>query len=318
MRPGGEMSFDGVKYLWMNGEVKPWAEGTLHLATHALHYGSGVFEGIRCYETQEGPAIFRLRPHLARFYTSAELYHMRLPYAPAELEAAMGELITRNGFTDCYIRPIAYYGYGALGVNPRQCPVEVAILTWKWGAYLGEEGLTQGVRVKFVSWTKLHQSMVPTMSKACGHYLNSILAVREATDEGYDEGILINRDGHLAEGSGENLFIVKGGVIRTNDESSSILLGITRDAVIRIAKDLGYRVEIGWLRREDLVMADEAFFTGTAAEVTPIREVEGLPVGRGARGPVTARIQEVFFEAIRGRAPRYRDWLSPVAQPVAS
>jgi branched-chain amino acid aminotransferase len=230
----------------------------------------------------------------------------------------MGELITRNGFTDCYIRPIAYYGYGALGVNPRRCPVDVAILTWKWGAYLGEEGLTKGVRVKFVSWVKLHQSMVPTMAKGCGHYLNSILAVREATEEGYDEGILINRDGYLSEGSGENLFIVKDGVIRTNDESSSILLGITRDAVLRIAQDLGYQIEIGWLRREDLVTADEAFFTGTAAEVTPIREVEGLVIGAGERGPVTTEIQNVFFAAVRGRAERYREWLSPVAQPLAS
>jgi branched-chain amino acid aminotransferase len=312
------MSFDGIKYLWMNGELKPWAEGRLHVASHALHYGSGVFEGIRCYATDEGPAIFRLAPHLARFYASAALYQMRIPYTPAELEAAMGEVVVSNGFADCYIRPIAYYGYGGLGVNPRHCPVEVAILAWRWGAYLGEEGLKQGVRVNFVSWVKLHQSMMPTVAKGCGQYLNSILAVREANDQGYDEAILINRDGYLSEGSGENLFIVKGGVIRTNDEQSSILLGITRDAVMQIAADLGFRVEVGLLRKEDLLGADEAFFTGTAAEVTPIREVEGTVIGAGERGPVTAGIQRVFFGAVRGREARYREWLSPIAQPVAS
>ena len=312
------MSFDGIKYLWMNGEIKPWAEGTLHVASHVLHYGSGVFEGIRCYETEWGPAIFRLGPHLARFYASAAMYHMRIPYAPEELEAAIGELIRRNGFTDCYIRPLAYYGYGTLGVHPRRNPVEVALLTWKWGAYLGEEGLTKGIRAGFVSWVKLHQSMMPTTAKGSGHYLNSILAVREAVEQGYDEAILINRDGYLAEGSGENLFVVKDGVIRTNDEYSSILLGITRDAVLRIAADLGYRVEVGLLRKEDLLDADEAFFTGTAAEVTPIREVETTPIGAGERGPVTAAIQRVFFDAVRGRDARYREWLSPVAQPVVS
>jgi len=312
------MSFDGIKYLWMNGEIKPWAEGTLHVASHVLHYGSGVFEGIRCYETDDGPAIFRLAPHLARFYASAEMYQMRLPYTPTELEAAMGELITRNEFTDCYIRPVAYYGYGTLGVHPRSNPVEVAILTWKWGAYLGEEGLKKGVRVNFVSWTKLHQSMMPTTAKGCGQYLNSILAVREAADQGYDEAILINRDGYLSEGSGENLFVIQDGVIRTNDEQSSILLGITRDSVLQIARDLGFKVEVGLLRKEDLLTADEAFFTGTAAEVTPIREVEKTTIGAGERGPVTTEIQRVFFDAVRGRNPRYREWLSPIAQPVAS
>jgi branched-chain amino acid aminotransferase len=311
------MSFESIKYLWMNGAIKPWAEGTVHVAAHVVHYGSGVFEGIRCYSTDAGSAVFRLAPHLARFYASAELYHMRIPYAPAELEAAISEVITRNGFTDCYIRPVAYYGIGGLSLNPRQCPVEVAIFAWNWGAYLGEEGLKQGVRVTFVSWTKLHQSMLPTIAKGCGQYLNSILAVREANDQGYDEAILINRDGYLSEGSGENLFIIKDGVIRTNDEESSILLGITRDAVLQIATDLGFKVEIGLLRKEDLLTADEAFFTGTAVEVTPIREAAGKVIGTGERGPVTAEIQRVFFDAVRGRDARYREWLSPVTQAVA-
>lgn len=312
------MSFDGIKYLWMNGEIKPWAEGTTHVAAHALHYGSGVFEGIRCYDTELGPAIFRLGPHLARMYASAEMYQMRLPYTPVELEAAMGELIASNGFTDCYIRPIAFYGTGGLSVHPRNCPIEVAILTWKWGAYLGEEGLKKGVRVNFVSWVKLHQTMMPTTAKGCGHYLNSILAVREAAEQGYDEAILINRDGYLSEGSGENLFIIKDGVIRTNDENSSILLGITRDAVLQIGADLGYQVEVGLLRKEDLLTADEAFFTGTAVEVTPIREVEHTVIGAGACGPMTAEIQRVFFDAVRGRDARYREWLNPIARAVVS
>jgi branched-chain amino acid aminotransferase len=308
------MSFDGVKQLWMNGEFKPWDEGRIHVSTHALHYGSGVFEGIRCYDTDHGPAIFRLKEHLDRFYASGIPYKMKIPYTPQQLEDAAKELIARNGFTDCYIRPVAFYGYGRLGVNPRGLPVEVAIMVWKWGAYLGEEGLKKGVRVKFVSMTKIHQSMIPTTAKACGNYLNSILAVSEATEEGYDEGILINRDGFISEGSGENLFVIKNGVIRTNDENSSILLGITRDTAMTIARDLGYQVEIGNIRPEDLLECDEAFFTGTAAEVTPIRQVGEQVLGAGERGPVTTRIQDVFFATVRGREPRYSQWLTPVAQ----
>jgi branched-chain amino acid aminotransferase len=308
------MSFDGVKQLWMNGEFKPWEEGRIHVSTHALHYGSGVFEGIRCYDTDHGPAIFRLKEHLDRFYASGIPYKMKIPYTAQQLEDATKELIARNGFTDCYIRPVAFYGYGRLGVNPRGLPVEVAIMVWKWGAYLGEEGLKKGVRVKFVSMTKIHQSMIPTTAKACGNYLNSILAVSEATEEGYDEGILINRDGFISEGSGENLFVIKNGSIRTNDENSSILLGITRDTAITIARDLGYQVEIGNLRPEDLLECDEAFFTGTAAEVTPIRQVGEKVLGAGERGPVTTRIQDVFFATVRGREPRYSQWLTPVAQ----
>ncbi|HWQ31961.1 MAG TPA: branched-chain amino acid transaminase [Blastocatellia bacterium] len=314
------MSFEGVKYLWMNGEIKPWAEGTIHVATHALHYGSGIFEGIRCYDTVDGPAIFRLPPHLDRFYASGLPYRLKIPYSPAELEAAMCELIVRNDFTDCYIRPIAFYGLGRLGVNPKGLPVDVAIMVWRWGTYLGEEGLTKGVRVKFVSMTKIHQSMIPTTAKACGNYLNSLLAVCEATEEGYDEGILINRDGYISEGSGENLFIIKDGVIRTNDADSSILMGITRDTAIQLARDLGYKVEIGYLKPEDLVNCDEAFFTGTAAEITPVREVDNQAIGTGERGPITTEIQELFFRVVRGQELRYREWLTPVqvAQPVAS
>ncbi|MFN0122896.1 MAG: branched-chain amino acid transaminase [Blastocatellia bacterium] len=314
------MSFDGVRYLWMNGEIKPWAEGNVHVSTHALHYGSGIFEGIRCYDGESGPAVFRLQPHLDRFYASGIPYGIKIPYTSAQLEEAIRELIVRNEFGDCYIRPIAFYGYGRLGVNPRGLPVEVAILVWKWGAYLGEDGLRLGARVKLVSVTKLHQSMMPTTAKASGNYLNSILAVSEATAEGYDEGLLINRDGYLSEGSGENLFVIKNGVIRTNDAEASILMGITRETAITLARDLGYTVEIGNIRPEDLLGADEAFFTGTAAEITPIREVSGTVIGPGERGPITTRVQHAFFEAVRGRDPKYRHWLTPVtvAQPVAS
>ena len=297
------MSFDGVKYLWMNGEFKPWAEGTMHVSTHALHYGSGVFEGIRCYETDDGPAIFRLQAHLDRLYASGLPYKLKIPYTAQQLEGVIKELIVRNGFMDCYIRPIAFYGYGRLGVNPRGLPVEVAIMVWKWGAYLGEEGLKKGVRVKFVSMTKIHQSMIPTTAKACGNYLNSILAVSEATEEGYDEGILINRDGNISEGSGENLFVIRNGVIHTNDENSSILLGITRDTAMQIATDLGYKVEVGNIKPEDLLGCDEAFFTGTAAEITPIREVDNHVIGAGERGPLTTKIQDVFFAAVKGKDP---------------
>src|SRR5581483_8420864 len=314
------MSFEGAKYLWMNGEIKPWAEGTLHVASHVLHYGSGIFEGIRCYDTDDGPAIFRLKPHLDRFYASGLPYKLQIPYSPEQLESAMCELIARNGLTDCYIRPIAYYGYGKLGVYPRGLPVDVAIMVWKWGAYLGEEGLKKGVRIKFVSVTKLHQSMMPTTAKASGNYLNSMLAVSEAMEEGYDEGVLINRDGNISEGSGENLFVIRDGMIHTNDENSSILLGITRDTAIQLARDLGYKVEIGVLKPEDLLSCDEAFFTGTAAEITPIRQVDDHVIGAGEPGPITTELQNLFFSVVRGKEPRYRDWLTPVqvAQPAGS
>jgi branched-chain amino acid aminotransferase len=287
----------------------PWAEATVHVSAHALHYGSGVFEGVRCYETEEGPATFRLDAHLERLYASAAVYQMEIPYPPEALAEAIGEVVYRNEFRSCYVRPICFYGSDTLGVHPRACPVEVVILAWPWAAYLGDEGLDAGVRITVSPWQKFHSRMMPTTAKACGQYLNSILAVRDANSRGFAEAILLDAEGRIAEGSGENLFLVKDGQLHTNDESHSILLGITRDAVIQLARDLGHAIETGPLTLADLEAADEAFFTGTAVEVTPIREIDGHVIGSGRRGPITAQIQQAFFDATAGRDPRYRHWL---------
>jgi branched-chain amino acid aminotransferase len=300
----------------MNGRVVRWQEATLHVSSHALHYGSGVFEGIRCYETDDGPALFRLDAHLDRLYASATVYGLPIPYSQDEMTEAICEVIDRNGFAGCYVRPIVYFGSSSLGVHPRHCPVEVAILTWPGAAYLGDEGLERGVRVKVSPITKFHSRMMPTTAKACGGYINSMLAVREAMAAGYDEALLLDERGNVAEGSGENLFVVRDGGLLTNDEESSILLGVTRDAVVQIARDLGYEVKVGVIRLDDLYSADEAFFTGTAAEVTPIRELNDTVIGRGTRGPVTEAIQRRFFDAVLGREARYRDWLHRIGTPA--
>lgn len=307
------MTFDSTKWVWMNGRCVRWDEATVHVSAHALHYGSGVFEGVRCYETDDGPAAFRLDAHLERLYASAAIYQMEIPYTRGELEEAVCEVVNRNEFRSCYVRPICFYGSDSLGVHPRNCPVEVVILAWPWAAYLGDEGLESGVRVTVSPWLKFHSRMIPTTAKACGQYLNSILAVRDATSRGFAEALLLDSEGYIAEGSGENLFVVREGRLLTNDERHSILLGVTRDAVIRIARDLGYTVEAGAMRLDDLGSADEAFFTGTAAEVTPIREVDGTVIGGGRRGPITEKIQQTFFAATSGRDPHYRDWLHPFA-----
>ena len=311
------MTFDQTKWVWMNGEVVPWGDATVHVSAHTLHYGSGVFEGMRCYETEEGPAVFRMDAHLQRLFSSAEAYGIQIPYSKDELQDAVCEVIRCNGFTSCYVRPICYHGSANLAVHPRNCPVEVVILAWPWGAYLGEDNIERGVRVTVASWTKFHSRMLPTTAKGCGGYLNSMLAAREAAAGGYDEALLLDESGNIAEGSGENLFIVQGDRLLTNDERSSILLGITRDSVIGLARDLGYEVEVGTLKLEDLLSADEAFFTGTAVEVTPIRELDGGLIGGGKRGLVTERIQRAFLAATSGRDRRYADWLHVVAAQPA-
>ncbi len=303
------MSFDESKWVWMNGRVIPWQNATTHVSAHGLHYGSGVFEGIRCYETDDGPAVFRLDAHLDRLYASAEIYGITIPYTREELTSGVDEIVRLNNFRSCYLRPICYLGSGSLGVHPGNNPVEVVILAWPWAPYLGAEGLKQGVRVTVSPWRKFQSRMMPTTAKACGQYLNSMLAVRDAVSRGFAEALLLDAEGHLAEGSGENLFIVRYGQLLTNDESHSILLGITREAVLRIASDLGYQVEVRALEMEDLLAADEAFFTGTAAEVTPIREVDGTAIGKRTPGLVTEEIQRVFFAATSGRDQRYKDWL---------
>lgn len=311
------MSFDQMAWMWLNGKHIRWADASVNIATHTLHLGSGVFEAVRCYRTDDGPAAFRLDAHLERLFASATTYKLEIPYTREQLADEICKTVRLNGFDVCYIRVLCYLGVGSLGVYPRGCPVELAILSWPLGAYLGDDVLKNGVRVTISSWVKFHSRMMPTTAKACGQYLNSILAVREAVERGYDEAILLDIDGNIAEGSGENIFIVRDGRILTNDEQSSILLGITREAVIEIARDLGLEVEVRKLRLEDLRAADEAFFTGTAAEVTPIRELDGTPIGQQPRGPVTALLQEHFFAATSGRDPRYRKWLRLVEQEVS-
>ena len=306
------MSFDDSKWVWMNGRAIPWQNATTHVSAHALHYGSGVFEGIRCYETTDGAAVFRLDAHLDRLYSSAEIYGLTIPYTREELTAGVNEIVRLNNFRSCYVRPICYLGSGSLAVHPGNNPVEVVILAWPWAPYLGVEGLKHGVRVTVSPWRKFQSRMMPTTAKACGQYLNSMLAVRDAVSRGYAEALLLDAEGHLAEGSGENLFIVRDGQLLTNDESHSILPGITREAVIKIAVDLGYQVKTGVLDLEDLVSADEAFFTGTAAEVTPIREVDETVIGKRTPGLVTEEIQRVFFAATSGEDRRYNDWLHPI------
>ena len=293
--------------IWMNGELVDWADATVHVGVHGLHYGSGVFEGIRAYETPKGTAVFRLSEHLKRLELSAKLLYMELPYSQDELKAATWDLIGANELPSCYLRPIAFSGYGQLGVAARDNPVDVAIMAWPWGAYLGEEGLTKGIRVKVSSWQRVGPNVIPHVAKATGVYINSMLAVGEANRAGYDEAILLTAEGTIADGSGESIFIVREGVLYTPDLSASILVGITRDSVIQIAQDLGYRVVEKPLIRTDLYLADEVFMCGTAAEVTPIREVDDHVVG--PPGPVTTEIQQAYLDTANGRTERWAQWL---------
>jgi branched-chain amino acid aminotransferase len=293
--------------IWFNGELVDWADAKIHVGAHGLHYGSGVFEGIRCYETANGPAVFRLTDHLKRLHNSAELLYMELPYSVDELRTACHDVVGAHGLAECYLRPIAFYGYGELGVHPGRNPVDVAIMSWPWGAYLGEEALTQGIRAKVSSWKRVGPNTIPHVSKATGIYLNSMLAVIEATKGGYDEAILLTDDGYVADGSGENIFVVKDEIISTPDLSASILPGITRQTVMEIAGALGYAVHERTIIRADLHLADEVFMCGTAAEVTPVRSIDDHEIGRP--GPVTKAIQSTFFEVVRGRDERWSRWL---------
>lgn len=298
--------------IWSNGRIIPWQEAQVHVMTHGLHYGSGIFEGLRAYASNEGPAVFRLDEHLHRFFDSAKVYRFKMPYTFEELKQGILEVIRENGFKDCYIRPIAFVGYSRLGVYPDRENIEVHIGTWPWGAYLGAESLERGVRVTITSWKKFHSQMFPVMAKATGQYLNSMLAVMDAKDRGFDEALLLNEHGDLAEGSGENIFLVKDGKIYTNPINASILAGITRDTILKVAADLGYEVQIGALTVGQILTADEAFFTGTAVEVTPIREVDLRPVGDGQNYPITRHLQETYFNIVKGKEPHYKHWLTPV------
>ena len=298
--------------IWMNGEFVPWDEARIHVGAHGLHYGSGVFEGIRAYETPNGTAVFRLTDHLKRLDNSAKLLGMELPFTVEQLREVSHELIAINGLPECYLRPIAFYGYGELGVSAVGNPIDVVIMSWPWGAYLGEEGLKKGIRVKISSWQRIGPNVIPHVAKATGVYLNSMLAVTEANRAGYDEAILLTAEGYVADGSGENIFIVKDGVIYTPDLSTSILPGITRDTVIQIAQDLGHRVVEKSLIRSDLYLADEAFMCGTAAEVTPLRAIDDYELGVG---PVTLELQESYLDTVRGRSERWAQWLDYAEQP---
>jgi branched-chain amino acid aminotransferase len=301
--------------IWHNGELVAWEDAKVHVLTHGLHYGTGVFEGERAYLTEQGTAIFRHHDHLDRLFKSAELYYMPIPYTLDELRTATHELIAANGLTECYIRPIAFRGYGQMGINPLEAPVDVSIAVWPWGAYLGEDGKVDGIRAKVSSWRRIpHDSLIPH-AKACGQYLNSVLAKVEASKAGYQEAILLDSQGFVSEGSGENIYIVRDGQIVTPPHTAGILDGISRRSVLRIAADLGYEVVERNLARAELVLADEVFLSGTAAELVPVREVDDHAIGGGKPGPVTREIQRVFDDALHGRDPRYLEWLDVVQVP---
>ena len=292
--------------IWMNGELVDWADARVHVGTHGLHYGTGVFEGIRAYDTPKGTAVFRLADHLERLHNSARLLYMDLPYSIEELRDAHFQLISANGLPECYLRPIAFYGYGELGVSAVGNPIDVVIMSWPWGAYLGEDGMTQGIRAKISSWQRIGPNVIPHVAKATGVYLNSMLAVMEANRAGYDEAILLTAEGFIADGSGENIFVVKDGTIFTPDLSASILPGITRDTIIQIASDLCHEVVQKNLIRTDLYLADEVFMCGTAAEVTPLRAIDDHEVGVG---PVTLELQKAYLDTARGQSERWAHWL---------
>ncbi|HUD26375.1 MAG TPA: branched-chain amino acid transaminase [Burkholderiaceae bacterium] len=298
-------------WIWYDGKMVPWRDATTHVLTHSLHYGLAVFEGVRAYKTAAGTAIFRLREHTERLFNSARIFMMQIPYTPEQLMEAQRQVVRVNKLEQCYLRPLAFYGAEKMGVSPSGASVHVAIAAWPWGAYLGEDGLLKGIRVKTSSYARHHVNVSMVRSKTAGHYVNSILANLEATRDGYDEALLLDTAGFVAEGAGENLFVVRGGEL-FEPQLASGLCGITRQTVIELARDLGLPVQSRPMTRDDVYLADEAFFSGTAAEITPIRELDGRPIGAGRRGPVTEKIQAAFFDAVNGRTPRYREWLTPV------
>jgi branched-chain amino acid aminotransferase len=301
-----------TELIWMNGEFVKWEDATVHVLTHGLHYGTGVFEGIRCYETEAGPAIFRHGDHLDRLEKSAALYYMPVPFNAEQLRAATKELIVRNGLRSCYIRPIVFRGYGQMGLFPLDAPVDVSIAVWEWAAYLGEEGKRHGVRAKVASWRRISNDSLIPHAKASGQYLNSILAKIETHKAGYEEAILLDDHGFVCEGSGENLFVVRDGVIHTPPQTAGILDGINRKSCVQIARDLGFEVVERDIARAELYLADEVYMTGTAAELVPVREIDDHVIGTGQPGEITRAVQNVFDDALHGRIERYREWLDPV------
>ena len=304
--------------IWMNGEFVAYEDAKVHVLTHALHYGTGVFEGVRAYETPRGTAVFRHQDHVDRLFKSAQMYYMDVPYSKEQIREATLELIARNGLKACYIRPVVYRGAGPMGLYPLDCPVDVFIAVWEWGSYLGDEGKRRGVRGKVVSWRRIGADALIPAAKANGQYLNSVLAKIESEKAGYEEGILLDQRGMVCEGTGENLFLVKDGVIATPGFSSSILGGINRLSAIEIARDLGYTVVERDVARGELYLADEIFMTGTAAELTPLREIDDQPIGSGEPGPITREVQSVFEDALHGRSDRYAGWLDTVPRAERS
>jgi branched-chain amino acid aminotransferase len=298
-------------HIWFDGKLVDWRDAKIHVLTHSLHYGMGIFEGVRAYKTVSGTAIFRLAEHTRRLFNSAHIFQMKLPYTPEQMMDAQKEVVRANALESCYLRPIAWIGSEKLGVSPRGNTIHVAVAAWPWGAYLGEDGLAKGIRVKTSSYTRHHVNASLVRAKASGYYINSILANQEVTAHGYDEALLLDTEGYVSEGAGENVFMVRDGAVYTPDVASC-LDGITRNSVITMARDMGLTVIEKRITRDELYCADEAFFTGTAAEITPIRELDDRQIGAGSRGPITARLQSLFFDVVGGKADRYASWLTQV------
>jgi branched-chain amino acid aminotransferase len=298
--------------IWMDGEMVEWRDAKIHVLSHTLHYGCGAFEGVRAYKTDKGPAIFRLQEHTQRLLNSAKILRMKIPFSAEEISEAQKAVVRANQLESCYIRPLTWIGSEKLGVSPKGNRVHLMVAAWAWGAYLGEEGMKRGIRVKTSSYTRHHVNITMTQSKTVSNYTNSILANMEATDDGYDEALLLDASGFVSEGAGENLFVIKEGVVYTPDLSAGALNGITRNTIFSICADLGLTLKEKRITRDEVYICDEAFFTGTAAEVTPIRELDRVQIGRGERGPLTEKIQSAFFDIVNGRNPKYSHWLSPV------
>jgi len=306
------MAIKKSEFIWFNGRFVPWDEAKVHVLTHALHYGSSVFEGIRCYKADRGPAVFCLSQHVKRMFRSCKIYRMKIPYSADQICQAIVDTVAKNGLQSCYIRPLVFRGYEQLGIEPRTCPVELVIAAWEWGAYLGAEALEQGIDVGVSSWRRLAPDTVPIAAKVGGYYVNSQLIRMEAAEHGYGEGIALDIYGYVSEGSGENIFIIQDGVLYTPPLSASLLGGITRSCIITLAHDLGYETKETLIMREQLYIADEIFFAGTAAEITPIRSVDHIVVGSGRRGPITAKLQSEFFGVVSGQVPDRHHWLTLV------
>ncbi len=312
------MPFNKVEFIWMNGKMVKWDDAKIHVLSHVVHYGSSLFEGARCYKTPKGPAIFRHAEHIDRLWNSAKIYRMEIPFSKEQISDAIINLIRENGLDACYIRPVVYRGYDSLGVDPRSCPVDVAIAVWPWGKYLGPEAMEKGVKVCISSWQRNAPNTTPMMAKAGANYMSGQLIKMEALSRGFAEGIALDVHGYVSEGSGENIFMVSNGVLVTPPFAASVLPGITRRSIIQLAKDLGYKVIEENIPREALYIADEIFFTGSAAEVTPISEIDGIKIGSGVRGPITGQLQKAFFDIVEGKVDDRHGWLTLVTPKGAA